>query len=309
MIDERRKAKRAGIPGVRVILDGADGERVEADVLDIGSGGLFIRSAKPLAVGKRMALEVQGVEGGAAWSALGRVVWTRDAGATGGPPGMGVKLIDVDEAVVAAIEVLVQAHSQPLTAAGPGAAPARERTVLGVGLSQEPPPPAGPILRAAPGRERTVLGVGAASVPMEVPAVHEAVTKETVVPQLVVQVGQAHHEAPRPAPAAEPQLPPAREASIPMDLVARKQPEVANDTTPTRDDVRSQVRDEPAVRAADLPPSEASLAAAGVPRRRGRRWLPFFLLVIALAVGGLYVLRGRIPWVQRLVAAAGRVVN
>ena len=100
MPDERRWTPRADIPGMRVVFEGAAGERVEADVLNVGSGGLFIRTEKPLAVGKRLSLEVQTVADMVAWSALGRVVWTRETGTTEGAPGMGVKLIDVDDAAL-----------------------------------------------------------------------------------------------------------------------------------------------------------------------------------------------------------------
>jgi uncharacterized protein (TIGR02266 family) len=113
MAVERREARRAFIPGMHVVFEAAAGERVEADVLDVGSGGLFIRTAKPIAVGKRLSLEVAAVAGVAAWTALGRVVWTRDRGTKDAPPGMGVKIIDVDDRVVAAIDRAVEARGSP----------------------------------------------------------------------------------------------------------------------------------------------------------------------------------------------------
>jgi hypothetical protein len=154
----------------------------------------------------------------------------------------------------------------------PGEPPARERTVLGLGV---------PATATPPSRERSVQ-----EPPPEGWDVHDAATKETVVPQIVVQVGPAREETPRPVLAAEREQPPVPgpEASIALDLVARKKADVV-----------------PAARAADVPLSEASLAAAGVPRRRGGRWLVFFLLVIAATATGLYVMRARFPWVQRLV--------
>ena len=303
---------------MRVVFEGAAGERVEADVLNVGSGGLFIRTEKPLAVGKRLSLEVQTVADMVAWSALGRVVWTREKGTTGGAPGMGVKLIDVDDAVVALIGRLVDDRAPRPPGTGPGKAPARERTVLGLGLSQEPPAPTAPIIQAAPAREGTVLGIGTASAPVaarppprersvqepppegwDVPDVHEAATKETVVPQVVVPKPR---EAPRAEPAPPPQQLPALapEPRVAIDLVEKK-PQVEADPAPRRDDVSSPGQDEPALAAPDALPSEDSLVPAGMPRRRGGRWLLLFLLVIALAAAALYVKRDRVPWVQRLL--------
>ncbi len=139
----------------------------------------------------------------------------------------------------------------------PGEPPARERTVLGLGVV---PPKATP-----PSRERSVQEPPPEG--WDVPDVHDAATKETVVPQIVVQVGAAGDEAPRLDLASDREPPPAPgpEASIALDLVARKKAHV-----------------EPAVRVADVPLSEASLAAAGVPRRRRGGWLMLFLLMIAV---------------------------
>jgi uncharacterized protein (TIGR02266 family) len=290
MTEERRKARRARIPGMRVVFEDAAGERVEADVLDVGSGGLFLRTAKPLAPGKRMSLEVQAFAGVAAWSALGRVVWTRDTGTKDAAPGMAVKLIDVDDAVVAAIDRLVEARDRTQPRTGAGEAPAREPTVLGLGTPENPPVAASPIVPVAAARERTVLGVGSAGAPAaakaqvrersvqepppedwDLPDPHEVPTRENVVPQRVVPVVREEASPPKLAPEPEPRTP-LPEASIAIDLVARK-PEADVDDAP-------------------LP---------SVPRRRGGRWLLFLLLVVAAAAAALYVMRGRIPWVQRLV--------
>jgi uncharacterized protein (TIGR02266 family) len=124
MADERRSARRARISGVRVTYESASGDRVEADALDLARGGLFVRTTKPLAVGKRIALEIQVIGQPGPWSALGRVVWSRDAGDSDHPPGMGVKLIDIDDAVVASIDRLVDT---------------REPTEPGVGVPSNPP--------------------------------------------------------------------------------------------------------------------------------------------------------------------------
>jgi uncharacterized protein (TIGR02266 family) len=124
MADERRSARRAHIGGVRVTYESATGERVETVAQDLARGGLFVRTAKPLAVGKRIALEIQVIGEQGTWSALGRVVWTREAADGERPAGMGVKLIDIEDSVAAAIDRLVET---------------RERTEPGVGAPSAPP--------------------------------------------------------------------------------------------------------------------------------------------------------------------------
>ena len=153
MAEERRSSHRVRIAGVRVTYESASGERVETNAVDLGGGGLFIRTAAPLGVGKRISLEIQVVGEAGPWSAVGRVIWTREKGeGDAAPPGMGVKLIDADDTVLAAIERLVET---------------RERTEPGVGKGSTPPPVA-PVIAVAPERERTLMGVGVA--PEESPA-------------------------------------------------------------------------------------------------------------------------------------------
>lgn len=148
------------ISGVRVTYESASGERVDADALDLGGGGVFVRTAAPLPVGKRIGLEIQVIGEPGPWAAVGRVVWTRTKGeGDQAPPGMGVKLIDADDAVIAAIERLVET---------------RERTDPGVGKPSTPPPtpePA-PVVAVSQERERTLMGVGAAeeAAPARVPS-------------------------------------------------------------------------------------------------------------------------------------------
>jgi uncharacterized protein (TIGR02266 family) len=156
MAEERRSAPRARISGVRVTYEGATGDHIATEALNLGRGGLFVLTAKPLAVGKRLNLEIQVVGEVAPWSALGRVVWTRlqDEGERS-PPGMGVKLIDVEDAVVAAIELLVVG---------------REHTEPGVG--QVVPVPTR-IVSVGPSRERTILGVGSTARDTDPPAARE----------------------------------------------------------------------------------------------------------------------------------------
>src|SRR5260370_5848037 len=65
---------------------------------------------------------------------------------------MGVKFIDVEDSVSAAIERLVASRTSGRPG-GAAAAPPREKTVLGVGLAPRPPLPRPPVPR-----EKTVLG-------------------------------------------------------------------------------------------------------------------------------------------------------
>src|SRR5271155_5449969 len=161
--------------------------------------------------------------------------------------------------------------------AGGDKAPARERTLLGV--SDKPAVPASPIVSVAPGRERTGLGVGAtAPAPVAPPARERSVQEpppegwDLPEPQDPLRAVEA------PGTPEPPKAParPAPEASIALDLLHKK-------TEP---------------QPAPQPPqalSEASLAAAGVPRRRGRAWI-VVLLLLAMAGTALWVMRHRVPW-------------
>lgn len=208
MAEERRSAPRARISGVRVTYDSAAGEDVETDALNIGRGGLFVTAAKPLAVGKRIALDIQVTGEPTPWSALGRVVWARERdGGEGLPPGMGVKLIDVEDSVLATIDGLVEGREEiDQRELQPMAATTREATLLGVGTSTKEttaatePSAATPIVSALPAREKTVLGVGSA-------------------PWTAPPLPKDPAPARTPSPHHEPDA--GREPSVVIDLVAR----------------------------------------------------------------------------------------
>jgi uncharacterized protein (TIGR02266 family) len=108
MPSERRTLRRAILPGVRATFEGATGQRQQADVPNLGQGGLFLQTDSPLPIGKRLSLEVHVIGQAAPWAALGRVVWARWLAGDEGPAGMGVKLIDVEDDVSAAIGKLVE---------------------------------------------------------------------------------------------------------------------------------------------------------------------------------------------------------
>jgi Tfp pilus assembly protein PilZ len=179
--DDRRAVRRAKLPGVRAVCSGTKGEHVEADVLDLGTGGLFVRSVRPLTIGQRLAIDICLVGDTVEWSVLGRVVWTREASeGQHRPAGMGIKFIVVDNPIAAAIERMIDAHERQ-AGAPRAAAPARERTVLGVGPPDEPSfVRAVPVLVVAPARERTILGVGSAAEtpPREVSMAIDLVSKK-----------------------------------------------------------------------------------------------------------------------------------
>jgi Tfp pilus assembly protein PilZ len=256
---------------VRATYQTAAGGRIEGDVLDISAGGLFIGAENPMSIGQRLSLEIRLAGEATAWSALGRVVWRRDASGVG-PQGMGVKLIDLETSAVATIERLVASRERTEPGTGGAGVPARERTILGVGTSDSTAAPAAPILSVATSREATVLGVGGAAAPSPSAAAQpEAAAPEPLVasePRDALAVTGAPPAAP-PAPSPRP-LDVSLDASVALDLVVRK-PEPPK------------------------PISDVSLAAAGVPRRRGRAWI-VVLVLLGLATAGTWVMRARIPW-------------
>ena len=188
MAEERRSAPRARISGARVTYESANGDHTETDALNLARGGLFVRTERPLAVGKRLALEIQVAGELVPWSALGRVVWIREHDdGDRRPAGMGVKLIDVEDSVAATIERLVagRAHID--------------------GGIDSPPQPAlvAPIVSVGAARERTIHGLGASSFPVaERPIPREAAAPPSMTP--------------------EPEE--AREPSVVVDLVSRSTP-------------------------------------------------------------------------------------
>ncbi|HEX8791240.1 MAG TPA: PilZ domain-containing protein [Polyangiaceae bacterium] len=258
---ERRKHRRAPIPGLRVTYEDAAGRRAEADVLDIGAGGMFVRCDRTVPAGKGLTIELAGPGGGAKWSALGRVVWVRSEVSPEGPPGMGLRFVDAEQPMLTWIEELLASRERTDPGTGGTKTPAREPTVMGVGAPQAQEAPAAPIIAVAPmAREKTVLGMG----------------------------------APEPSPPEPPVEAPMLDRSLPIELVATK-PKRAPEPKPP----------EPTPKVEAPEPSEASLAAAGVPRRRGG--IGWVLLLLLLAAGGsAYAFRARIPWVNAMIA---RVTN
>jgi uncharacterized protein (TIGR02266 family) len=290
MHQERRRVRRARVSGLHVAFENASGERIEADVHDLGSGGVFVCTTKPVPVGKRVPLEIRIAAG--TWSALGRVVWTRETESAEGPPGMGLKLIDLEDAAVEAIDRLVAERGEAAPSAGNVKAPPKEPTMMGVGAAGEAAARAAPIVSVkAPSRERTVLGVGGASPAMAgvSPVPRERSVQEPPAEGWDLPEAPAAPAAPAPAPAPAPKArPPVAEASIALDLMVKKPP-IAE--PPARISEPSSERS-----------SEPSQWEPKLPRRR--RWPAVLLLLIAGAGVGVYAMRARIPW-QRLRSLVG----
>jgi Tfp pilus assembly protein PilZ len=286
MLEETRFAGGARIPGLRVAYQGTSDESLEADALYLGQRGLFICTEKPLAVGGRFRLTIQLLGEGAWRPAVARVVSTRETGTTDAPPGMGVTLIDVEDAVLAAIERLV-AGERTDPGVGGGKTVSRERTVIGTGISpHQSDAPAAPILMSAPARERTVLGVappGAAAAavpPAREPSQEEPPPEGWDLPEPVAAQAEA-------APATPAVVSDRREAYAPRkEQAAPREPSVAIDLSEFDSEAKGQVVVGPTG-------TEPSLVAAGVPRHRGRAWL-MAMVVVALAAGFGYARRDKL---------------
>lgn len=261
---------------MRVSYEDAAGQRAEADVLDIGAGGMFVRCDRPMAVGKGLTVEITAPGDGARWSALGRVAWVRADVGPEGPAGMGVRFVDAEDAMLARIAELVAARERTDPGTGGTKTPARERTVLGVGAPDTTEALAAPIIAVAATREKTVLGVG--------------------TPQAAVQERDGSEAAPRDAQLGEEA--PLMERSVPIELTgARVKAEGA------------ALASAAATSEAPVPePSEASLEAAGVPRRRARIW-PVVLVVLVGAGCAAYAMRARVPWLRVMFERAAAAVG
>jgi hypothetical protein len=276
---------------LRVAYQSTSGERLQAEVLYLGERGLFICTDKPLAAGGRFPLTIELLAEGAQRPAIGRVLEVRETGEGDPPPGMSVKLVDVDDAVVAAIERLA-AGERTDHGVGGRKIVSRERTALGVGASQwQHEAPTAPVVMLYPVRERTVLGVA----PPSDAAAPSLPARETSMQEPAAE-GWDAPEAP--SPPAETPPPTARVAEVPETRTPKEQPARMRDPSIAID--LSELERAPSSKgAAGATESEPSLVPAGVPRRRGRPWL-VFLALIALAAGLGYARRDKVqPQLQR----------
>lgn len=305
MPDDRRSAPRARVPGVGATFEGATGELHRAEVLDIGAGGLFLSTRTLAAVGKRLSLEMVVAGEPGPWSALVRVVWVRPTSeGPDRPAGLGVKLIDADEAVVAGILRLV-AKREPTEPGMAGAAaprpraPARERTMLGVGtivgvqpITLPPAPRPGATPPAPTPRPAPVPVPEAPIVVLD--ATPEPPPRETPTVILDATPEPPARETPTVVRAATPEPP--REPSFAIDLVAKKPP--SDRAPPVWND---------ALDSADSAEPEPTDEELRLPKNTGVAWLLFLLAVIAAAAITAYAFRSRLPaawhWVKATTSA------
>jgi uncharacterized protein (TIGR02266 family) len=256
MGDDRRSASRVRISGVRITYESASGERIDADAFDLGIGGAFVRTATPLAVGKRISLEIQVIGQPGPWAAIGRVVWTRQKGeGDAAPPGMGIKLIDADDAVFAGLERLTEL---------------RERTEPGVGKPSSAPPPVSPApsITAPPARAHAPVVV--------LPPERE---------MTLLGVGSSEDATPAPPMAA----PPAREGSVPIDLRSRK-PAAAR-----TDGAIPAASSEPAHATSPPTPTATAANERTKPteiKRSSGRWIAILVLLVVAGVAAYVLVTG-----------------
>jgi Tfp pilus assembly protein PilZ len=271
MPDDRRSASRTRLSGLFATYESADGVSHRAEVLNLSRAGLFLETEARVPVGKRLSLEVHASGEPGPWPALGRVIWTRpsDEG-DGGPGGMGVKLIDVEDAVGDAIERFVDL---------------REGTEPGIGQEPQREYHAHEHLYAA-----TILGVGAVSAPEALPTASEPFVTP-LVPHLE-PLASVPVDTPRRLVAAA-----VEEAGAPdpaIDLIRRSEgqgPSVA----PREPEEPSPLR--PSVRVRLAEPIAATAPGVVVPApqpapRPGRRGWVVAVIVLVVIASAAYGLRG-----------------
>jgi uncharacterized protein (TIGR02266 family) len=325
MPDDRRKSRRVPLSGVRVAFESAAGGVHDAEVANLSRDGLFVRSATPTPVGKRLSLDIKVAGEPAPWAALGRVVWVRPvADGDALPAGMAVKFIDVDDVVVAAIDRLIEARERTEPGLGEKAAPPprerplREKTMLGVGgfgvpspaapavprpspaspaPSPEPkaaslPLPATPSVPFVPSRERTVLGIG-----------QDALRGDTREPSLPIDL------VAKKAPSEPPEAP--REPGPPLAPAAEAPHHAAVEAAPVVEEAPAPVERARAVsESRPAQPQEPSVSDVTIPRRRsGAGW--WLLLIVLIGAGAAcYVFRDQLlPLWRQLVSTVMRNIR
>jgi Tfp pilus assembly protein PilZ len=323
MPEERRSAKRSRLAGLRATYEGADGTNGHADVFNISRAGLFLETADLVAVGKRLSLEVRVTGEPGPWPALGRVIWARAAhDGDDRPCGMGVKLIDVEDAVVEAIDRLVELREPTEPGIGDhGASPHPfDQTILGVGTavapvaSKAPPParasvPAGPAPVArhsmptepAPPIEAGPASKDEAIEPLITPLVPAAMTADTSAqsaePGLAIPLVHRSDD-PEPIEPLRRDAAPAVQTPIPQAPAPAATIAEAPRLTPAeaRAPVALQVKNAPAPeatakRAVEASSDEPDPFAPPATKRGGRTWIAVLVALVALAAAA-YVAHG-----------------
>jgi hypothetical protein len=229
----------------------------------------MVLTDKPLAVGKRIELEIQVPGHPVTWTALGRVVWARaHADGEDKPAGMGVKLIDVEDDALETIERLVGVSESMPPEADPEKGPEPEK-------EPEPevvPSPIVSIPSPVPSqRERTIMGVGVfpSSPPSTPPPPVRSALASPPPP------ATADHPTPEAFPAAMPREPMRpREPSIAFELLnkertpstppPRPKPEIIDEAPPQKAFAAPRISEPPAPRAAKRGGNAASWWLVGV---------------------------------------------
>jgi uncharacterized protein (TIGR02266 family) len=267
MATDSRQHPRAHLPAVRVRYARASGESTEGDAIDIGPGGLFVKTDAPLPPGKRLDIEIHVGGDPRPIGVLARVIWTRALPVDEErPAGMGLKFVDIEDDARDRIGALVTTRERTIQGIG-GAAP---RAVLAPAPERDTGIERDTVADDPNARGNTLTGVGEPPIGGSREASLLGVDDRGRTIRGVGGDGSAH--------AAD------DERSIPLGLVTKKP---VADATEERAEERSSFSD-------DTQPSRlraASLVAEQERRGRGVRWT---LVILVLAGGAAFVFRDRV---------------
>jgi len=105
--DPARRRKALRVPSdLEVRCAGREREE-RARARCIAEGGLFLATERPPPVGTPLRLKLVG-DGGETVEVAGAVVWVREPGQPGGPPGAGIEFKQLDESQRQAVAYLVE---------------------------------------------------------------------------------------------------------------------------------------------------------------------------------------------------------
>lgn len=90
---DARKQPRAQVALSPQYLSPADLDFVDARSVDVSTGGMFIRSDRPVASGTLIKIRCEPAETQGTIEGVAKVVWIRTQGAETGPAGMGIKFV------------------------------------------------------------------------------------------------------------------------------------------------------------------------------------------------------------------------
>ncbi len=280
MPEERRSAKRSRLAGLRATYESADGTDGHADVFNISRAGLFLETANLVAIGKRLSLEVRVTGEPTPWPALGRVIWARAShDGDDRPCGMGVKLIDVEDAVVEAIDRLVDQRepTEPGIGLHSAAAATFDQTILGVGTAVAPTEPAPPARHSMPTEPAPAIDADSAP-------------KDDAIEPLVTPLVPASMTADERPAGAEPGLaiPLLRRSDDPEPIEPVRR---ATPASPARAPSLEAALAAAPKRAAEASPDEPDPFAPPATKRGGRTWIAVLVALVALAAAA-YVAHG-----------------